>query len=640
MIALITVELLTLRFAMNQMSALRSFVAAEGMWSKAQKASLISILKYSQTRDERYYQAFLKDLDVPMGDHQARLELVKEVPDRTKLRDGFLRGRIHKDDIDDVVNIVRRFYWVSYLENALATWSEGDRVLSLYMNEAEALHRAIQSRANQATIQARLDSIEKLNSELTVLQDRFSYVLGEGSRWMTNLLITSILILVLTIEGTSLLLTVSFGRNLRRSLLDLIDAAKRIGQGTFNLRVPVRSKDEVGQLASAINVMAEELEETIGSKEVAERASKTKTMFLANMSHEIRTPLTAILGFSEVLKGPDLSAAERNEFLDIISRNGLSLSRLIDDILDLSKVEAGGLVIEIVDLSLPTLLQDLASLFKARLLERNLNLKLEIDSSARKAVRTDATRLRQILTNLIGNAIKFTQDGTITVRAFAIKTKDHEEIVAQVIDSGIGLKPEQKDRLFKLFSQADETTSRKFGGTGLGLVLSRKLAERLGGTVQLVSSEFGKGSTFEVRFANNTNGYSVPAIEAPETSIDQIKLQKVLIAEDTPDTRILLARIFKKLKIEADIVVNGLEAVAHAKLYRYDLIILDIQMPEMDGYEAFKAIKNLGVVTPIVALTAHALTSERNKIIKFGFHSHLAKPFNEDSLRALLANQT
>jgi signal transduction histidine kinase len=458
---LIATELLTLRFAMGTLSSVRAFVGGEGLWSKAEKTSIIALQKYAESNREKDFDEFNREMEVSLGDRQSRLEMGKAEPDFSKIEEGFARGRIQKDDIPGLYRLVRRFYWERHLAKALQIWNDADDMIQVLVREAGTLHTLVHAHASRSKIDDQMDRIKALNNQLTVIEDNFSETLGEGSRYLEGLVMMCLLLLVLTVESTGVLLTVSFSRKLSRTLMQLIDVAKSVGKGDFSIRAPVESKDELGQLADALNLMTSQLEESIGSRKQAEEASQTKSAFLANMSHEIRTPLGAILGFTEILKDPSLSPDERDRYLATIQRNGVALTKVINDILDLSKVEAGGIAVEYLDFFLPTVLQDVVDLFAANAADKRISLQMVVDESARIKVKSDPTRLKQILFNIVGNAIKFTDRGGVTVFA----TIQDGLIRIRVQDTGLGITAEQKKILFAPFTQADSSTSRRFGGT-------------------------------------------------------------------------------------------------------------------------------------------------------------------------------
>ncbi len=376
--------------------------------------------------------------------------------------------------------------------------------------------------------------------------------------------------------------------------------------------------------------------ESLAAKESAEAASRSKSQFLANMSHEIRTPLGAILGYSEFLREPNLGHEERLAFIDTINRNGRDLAQLIDDILDLSKVEAGRIEIEKLRLSLPNLLTDVTTSLGVKAREKGLALTVLSDGTVPETIESDPTRLRQILLNVIGNAIKFTKQGSVTVTVKLLKRDDgrSSQLAFFVKDTGHGIAPDEQDRLFSAFMQADASTTRKFGGTGLGLALSRVLARALGGDVLLSESVPGQGSTFvvSVEVGRVETTRIIPLVgEYPQAAtFDKGTLQgiKVLVAEDSLDNQLLITRILKRAGASVDLAENGADAIKQALGSDYDLVLMDMQMPVLDGFDATTELRRRGYKRPIIALTAHAMREEREKSLRAGCDDHLTKPVN------------
>ncbi len=377
------------------------------------------------------------------------------------------------------------------------------------------------------------------------------------------------------------------------------------------------------------------------AKDEAEGASRAKTQFLANMSHEIRTPLSAILGFSELLLNQNQPPEERHQAITTIRRNGEQLLHLINEILDISKVESGKLEVENVRVDCLQLLQEIRSLYHLKCSEKSLSFMIECGANIPSMISTDPVRLRQILTNLIGNSLKFTEKGSIRVQIEGVTNMlrpELTELVFRVVDTGIGISPEGAKRLFQPFMQADSSTTRRFGGTGLGLALSRKLARSLGGDVQLISSS-PEGTEFEIRIACKGLGQTRLPIghlteawrsHAPieETTGTCLKGLKLLLVDDAPDNQVLISRFLKMAGASVDVASNGQEAVDRALQGAYDLILMDIQMPGMDGYTATSILRQEDMKCPIIALTAHALKTERIKCLAAGFDDHLSKPIN------------
>ncbi len=365
------------------------------------------------------------------------------------------------------------------------------------------------------------------------------------------------------------------------------------------------------------------------AKDEAEIASTLKTTFLANMSHEIRTPLGAILGFTELMRD-SISSADRAEYADIISRNGNSLTKIIDDILDLSKVEAGKLVLEKIDFNLKDLIDEVKILFMDTVDKKGIEFKTVIDPKMPSTIKSDPTRIRQILINLIGNAVKFTSKGSVNVLTTPIFSERRlVQVQFTVSDTGVGMDSEQATNLFKAFSQADNSTTRKFGGTGLGLALSKRLALALGGDVIIDSSISGKGSVFVATVAANAakNNYTTAETKAVTDTPDLTAVQ-ILLVEDSIDNQFLIKKILARYGIQVEVANNGLEAIEKISIKNFDIILMDMQMPVLDGYAATEQLRKNGYKKPIIALTAHAMAEEKRRTKLAGCDAHLVKPLD------------
>lgn len=361
----------------------------------------------------------------------------------------------------------------------------------------------------------------------------------------------------------------------------------------------------------------------------AEMANESKTQFLANMSHEIRTPLAAIIGFAEILREELPPDETISDYLERVTRNADHLRRLIDELLDLSKIEADRLEIHEALVEVDSLLADVYSTVGFKAEHKGVSVHFGWRTRKPKAIVTDQMRLAQILNNVIGNAVKFTDRGSVDVE-FCI---DAQDLVVRVKDTGIGLTEEQQKKLFTPFVQADSSITRKFGGTGLGLALSKKLANRLGGDLELESSEPGVGTTFtarirvrEVVFSENESTPSETSIEMGTRKDSSLRGRKVLVVDDVQDNRTLVAMYLRPLGILISEASNGIECLEMVAKEPFDLVLMDIQMPLMDGRQAMVKLKESNFRAPVVALTAHALKEERDKCMQIGFNDYLTKP--------------
>ena len=367
----------------------------------------------------------------------------------------------------------------------------------------------------------------------------------------------------------------------------------------------------------------------------AEAASRAKSEFLANMSHELRTPLTSILGFSRLIGvGGGLSEGDRG-YLDLIRSAGETLLTVVNDILDFSKLEAGALTLDPEPFSIAALGEGATALLREQADGKGLTLTCEVADDVR--LTGDVTRLRQVLLNLLSNAVKFTERGAVRLVLSADDGGDGSTVlVASVTDTGCGLDPAHIDQMFDRFTQADGSVSRKFGGTGLGLAISRRLMDIMGGEIG-ASSDGATGSTFWFRVPlTPAADESAQASEAPGGGLD--RPLRVLLAEDNPANRTLVEALLGAMDVALDMVENGDEAVRAVEATAYDLILMDMQMPVMDGPSATRAIRALGDQTPIVALTANVLPEQIEQCRAAGMQGHVAKPIDPRALMAALSD--
>jgi two-component system, sensor histidine kinase len=391
------------------------------------------------------------------------------------------------------------------------------------------------------------------------------------------------------------------------------------------------------------------------AKEEADAANGLKSEFLANMSHEIRTPMTAILGFAELLLSDKLPDKARTDFVERIRSNGDHLLHLIDDILDLSKFESGQVPTEKIEFGVIDTINEALRSVNTLSTKKGIAVELEVEGAVPAKIHSDPHRLRQIIYNLVSNAIKFTSTGSVKVivRYVAVGTGRPNQLEIAVQDTGIGIDAEKAQNLFKPFQQADSSVTRKYGGTGLGLALSRKIAEALGGDLRLVKSAPGEGSTFAVRIstgevsgqaaaavAETEAATEVEATPAKEIVKDALAGMNLLLVEDSVDNEALMSLYLLNAGAKIEVARNGFEAIEAATNKSFDVILMDVQMPGLDGLEATRRLRAQGYAQPIIALTAHALPEEIEKSLSAGCNSHVTKPISRANLiRAIVGAQ-
>jgi len=403
----------------------------------------------------------------------------------------------------------------------------------------------------------------------------------------------------------------------------------------------------VGLFGTAADVTAEvEREQALQvARNQAEAANRAKSEFLANMSHEIRTPLTAILGFADMLREDGnlaIAPVQRLHTIDTITSAGQHLLTIINDVLDLSKIEADKTTLEQIETPLIEILCEVERLLRPRATGKGVTLGAKLSTPVPDRILSDPTRLRQILMNLVGNAAKFTEHGTIVINAGVIESPEKSSLVIDIEDTGPGMTGEQSQTLFHAFKQADSTVTRKHGGTGLGLTISRRLANLMGGDVTLLRTDLGKGSCFRLTLplipivdSVLVQNLEARAVQVVETRPEKISIHgRILLAEDGLDNQRLLSFLLKKAGASVDIADDGQIALemldkANELNVPYDLLLTDMQMPVMDGYMLARTLRSRGVKMPIVALTAHALPEDRQKCLDAGCDDYLSKPIDK-----------
>ena len=487
--------------------------------------------------------------------------------------------------------------------------------------------------------------------------------LFEINREVWNLGITIALISMFLIAIIGSLI----GHILTRRLEVLKAVAHNFSQGYLGTRTGFSGKDEVSIVGHTFDDMAErvsdQMNELFNSREKLEqrvkertdelasardeaiKATRSKSAFLANMSHEIRTPLTAIIGFTESMQENNLTESDREEYLHIINRSSKHLLQIINDILDLSKIEADKLSIELIKVNPADILSDVESLLRLMAEDKGLSININYKSPIPVEIASDPVRLKQILINLCNNAVKFTHTGSVNLNIEY--DTNHQLIKFEVMDTGIGMTAEQIGNLFQAFTQADSSTTRKYGGTGLGLHLSKQLAKKLGGDI-IVTSTPGSGSCFSLSIpVGSMAGVKlIDGADHRERRHSPVAINKhdfsgtnILLAEDNEDNQRYISTLLKITGAHFDIAENGLQAVELATNGNYDLILMDMQMPEMNGLEATGKLRRQNYQKPIIALTANYASSDIETYLKGGCNAHLAKPIERQIFYETIQNQ-
>jgi signal transduction histidine kinase/CheY-like chemotaxis protein len=428
-------------------------------------------------------------------------------------------------------------------------------------------------------------------------------------------------------------------------MTDLLGALERIAGGDLDHRIPLSARhDELDAISHAINVLVGELQIVAAglrrAKEEAEAASRAKTVFLRNVSHELRTPLTVVLGMSELIASQALSPTRVGELRQRIVANGRALVTILDDLLDLSKIEAERIDFDLQAVCVGDLTAEILASFETEANRKKLALLLDTSAAEHAQILADAKRLRQVLVNVIGNAIKFTEQGQVAVSI--TRSTDTGTVLLDVADTGIGMTEAQARVLFEPFMQADATIATRYGGSGLGLAISKRLAEGMGGTLDVVASEPGRGTTFRLALPAVTTEECPPVASssaAPRQG-DELQGLRILVVEDHQDVRATTVELLRGAGAIVSEAVDGQQAIDATQGATFDVILMDIRMPRVDGIVATRRLRAAGLAIPIIALTADAVAEQRTECLAAGCSGYLSKPLDLAQLATLLRAPT
>lgn len=538
-------------------------------------------------------------------------------------------------DLATLDNLVQKTYEIDYI-NSIVVLDAHDKLISnKYDFEYETIDEFLKKKTNR-TINYKENSFEtryiKLHEDEQYLGAIYLVFDNTANTNFIEENKEKTIIIVLLEILISTILSYLIGSRLTKMLTNLSSVAKDIGEEKA-VSIPYQdNKDEIGILSKSLNKMKSDLQKR--NNELV-KANKTKDTFLANMSHEIRTPLNAIIGFSNILKDSNLQEEQKKQ-ANIISKSANSLLHIINEILDFSKIESGKLEFYPQSNNLFELCNEMQTLFKGQASQKNITINFEYDKNIPDYLIFDNTRLQQVVSNLLTNAIKFSKEESNVYFNVSLikKDDDYAKINISIKDNGIGIPKEKQKDIFKPFSQADQSVSKEYGGTGLGLAIITKILEHMNSTIHLESKE-NKGSTFSFKLKLKICEKKKENKEDKKYHINT-KNKKVLIAEDNEINQELIKAIFLELKLDMDFANNGLEAIELFNKNSYNLILMDINMPLCGGVEACEKIRKLDKNIPIVALTANAIKGDKEKFLNAGMNEHLTKPINFHKLKEVL----
>ncbi|HTB52196.1 MAG TPA: ATP-binding protein [Ferruginibacter sp.] len=519
MAILIVVELFTLWFAIHTLSSLRALVGAEGLWSKAEKDAVYELNKYYRTHDEKDYASFQKFMRVPEGDHTTRMELLKKDMDINVARQGFIEGRVHPADIDGMISMLRRFYKVSYLSKAIFIWGQGDSTISELVPIGQKIKEQINApHPSQQILDSLLNRADIINGQVTQLEDDFSYTLGEGSRWLEHLVLELLFSVALIVEITGLTLSISVSRNITKGLRGIIATTDKIKRGDLAVRAPVYSGDEIGQLATAMNQMAEQL--ILSNQELFNFA------YIA--SHDLQEPLRKINVFTNLLESEsnETISDKSKMYMERITRSSLRMQKLIGDILQLSRLNTTE---EFEEINLSSIIADVTSDIETLLTRSNAIVTVQ----PLPTIEANAMQMRQLFQNLFSNSIKFNNkqphidilyeliDGrSLPDQYWATApykfTKENDQHQANekfcrisFKDNGIGFEEQYLNRIFVIFQRLN--SKHLYEGSGIGLAVCLKIVKNHHGIISARSIP-DEGTDFIITLPLSQKNFNTPNI--------------------------------------------------------------------------------------------------------------------------------